>query len=276
MIHNIYSTLPSFKNLNDLKPGLNVLLAQKTVGATSKQTRNRAGKTSLIEVVHFLMGAKAEPDAIFRTPELEGETFGMSFDLLGAPTTVERCGSNKSKVTIRGTGTEHSKIAHSDWLASLGERMFGLGSLDAAGRNPPSFRSVFPYFVRRQSSGAFTTPEKHATQQQAGDMQSALMFLLGLDWQIARDWQAVRDREKTLKELKDAAGAGVLGNIIGKAADLRTQLTLQEARSKKLAAEIANFQVLPEYKELETESARLTVQLNDLANANTLDLHAIA
>jgi uncharacterized protein YydD (DUF2326 family) len=53
-------------------------------------------------------------------------------------------------------------------------------------------------------------------------------------------------------------------------------LTLQDARSKKLAAEIANFQVLPEYKELETESARLTVQLNDLANANTLDLHAIA
>ena len=38
--------------------------------------------------------------------------------------------------------------------------------------------------------------------QQTGDMQMALMFLLGLDWQIARDWQAVRDREKTLDELK--------------------------------------------------------------------------
>ena len=59
MIHHIFSTLPSFKNLGDLKPGLNVLLAQKTEGATTKQTRNRAGKTSFVELVHFLLGADA-------------------------------------------------------------------------------------------------------------------------------------------------------------------------------------------------------------------------
>ena len=70
MIHHLFSTLPSFKNLGDLKPGLNVLLAQKTEGATNKQTRNRAGKTSFTEVVHFLTGSDAGPDSIFRTPEL--------------------------------------------------------------------------------------------------------------------------------------------------------------------------------------------------------------
>src|SRR3989344_2263294 len=101
------------------------------------------------------------------------------------------------------------------------------------------------------------------------------MFLLGLDWQIARDWQAVRDREKTLEELKRAAGTGAFGSIIGKAADLRTQLTLQEARLKKLYAETESFQVLPEYRELEVESAKLTRQLNELANANTIDFAAI-
>ena len=111
--------------------------------------------------------------------------------------------------------------------------------------------------------------------QQTGDMQMALMFLLGLDWQIARDWQAIRDREKTLDELKKAAGTGAFGSIIGKAADLRTQLTLQEARLKKLYAEIESFQVLPEYRELEVESAKLTRQLNELANANTIDFAAI-
>lgn len=106
-------------------------------------------------------------------------------------------------------------------------------------------------------------------------MQMALMFLLGLDWQIARDWQAVRDREKTLEELKKAAGNGVFGSIIGKVADLRTELTIQEARLKKLHAEVETFQVLPEYRELEVESATLTRELNDLANANTIDFSAI-
>ena len=98
MIHHIFSTLPSFKNLGDLKPGLNVLLAQKTEGATTKQTRNRAGKTSFVELVHFLLGADAGPDAIFRSPELAEYTFGMDFDLKSERTMVERSGSSKAKI----------------------------------------------------------------------------------------------------------------------------------------------------------------------------------
>ena len=275
MIHNIFSTLPTFKKLSDLKPGLNVLLAQKTEGATSKQTRNRAGKTSFIEVVHFLTGSDAGTESIFRTPELAEYTFGMEFDLKDARTVVERSGGAKAKIYVTSPPATKIKFSATDWVSLLGERMFGLSSLEAAGSKPPSFRSLFAYFVRRQLSGAFTTPEKQAGMQQTGDMQMALMFLLGLDWQIARDWQAVRDREKTLDELKKAAGTGAFGSIIGKAADLRTQLTLQEARLKKLYAEIESFQVLPEYRELEVESAKLTHQLNELANANTIDFSAI-
>lgn len=275
MIHHLFSTLPTFKDLGDLKPGLNVLLAQKTEGASSKQTRNRAGKTSFIETVHFLTGSEAGPDSIFRTPELAEYTFGMDFDLKDVRTVVERSGSAKAKIYVTTPPTAKRKLSATDWVTFLGEEMFGLSSLEAAGSKPPSFRSLFAYFVRRQMSGAFTTPEKQATMQGTGDMQMALMFLLGLDWQIARDWQAVRDREKTLEELKKAAGTGAFGSIIGKAADLRTQLTLQEARLKKLYSEIETFQVLPEYRELEVESAKLTRQLNELANANTIDFAAI-
>ncbi len=275
MIHNIFSTLPTFKNLGDLTPGLNILLAQKTEGASSKQTRNRAGKSSFVELVHFLTGSEAGPDSIFRTPDLAEYTFGMDFDLGDARTVVERSGSAKAKIYVTTPPAAKVKYSATDWCAFLGESMFGLSSLEAAGSKPPSFRSLFAYFVRRQASSAFTTPEKQAGMQGTGDMQMALMFLLGLDWQIARDWQVVRDREKTLEELKKAAGTGAFGSIIGKAADLRTQLTLQEARLKKLYAENENFQVLPEYRELEVESAKLTRELNELANANTIDFSAI-
>jgi uncharacterized protein YydD (DUF2326 family) len=275
LIHNLFSTLPSFKNLGELKPGLNVLLAQKTEGSTSKQTRNRAGKTSFIEAIHFLTGSDAGPDSIFRTPELAKYTFGMDFDLKDARTVVERSGSAKAKINVTTPSSAKRTLSATDWCTFLGEEMFGLSSLEAAGSKPPSFRSLFAYFVRRQMSDAFTTPEKQAAKQGTGDMQMALMFLLGLDWQIARDWQAVRDREKTLNELKKAASTGAFGAFIGKAADLRTQLTLQEARLKKLYAETESFMVLPEYRELEVESAKLTRQLNELANANTIDFAAI-
>jgi len=275
LIHDIFSTLPTFKNLSNLKPGLNVLLAQKTEGASSRQTRNRAGKTSLIELVHFLTGAEAGPKSLLREPEVIEYTFGMDFDLGDARDVVERSGNTKAKIYVTAPPAARVRFSPTDWCAFLGEKMFGLSGLEAAGSKPPSFRSLFAYFVRRQASGAFTTPEKQAAMQGTGDMQMALMFLLGLDWQIARDWQVVRDREKTLEELKKAAGTGAFGSIIGKAADLRTQLTLQEARLKKLYTETETFQILPEYRELETESAALTRQLNDLANANTIDFAAI-
>lgn len=275
MIHRIFSTLPSFKSFEDLKPSLNVLLAQKAEGATSKQTRNRAGKSSFVELVHFLLGADAGPDSIFRTPELAEHTFGMEFDLKSKRMVVERSGNSKAKIFVTIPPATKVKYSATEWREFLGEQMFGLSSLEAAGSKPPSFRSLFAYFVRRQASSAFTTPEKQANMQGTGDMQMALMFLLGLDWQIARDWQTVRDREKTLEELKKAAGNGAFSFIIGKAADLRTELTIQEARLKKLNTEVESFNVLPEYRQLEVESANLTRQLNGLANENTIDFSAI-
>jgi uncharacterized protein YydD (DUF2326 family) len=275
LIHSISSTLPSFKNLSGLKPGLNVLLAEKSVGATAKQTRNRAGKTSLIEIVHFLTGSDAGPESIFRTQELARQTFTMDFDIKSTRAVVERSGGNKSKVHFTSPPASKMTISPSEWCTILGEGMFSLLSLEAAGAKPPSFRSLFAYFVRRQMSTAFVTPEKQALMQGTGDYQMALMFLLGLDWQIARDWQTVRDREKTLEELKKAAATGAFGSMIGNVADLRTQLTIEEARLRRLRAESSTFRILPQYSELENEGSALTHQLNELANSNTIDLSAI-
>ena len=53
MIRRIFSDLATFKELT-FRPGLNLILADKSLGATNRQTRNAAGKTSLIELIHFL------------------------------------------------------------------------------------------------------------------------------------------------------------------------------------------------------------------------------
>ena len=118
-----------------------------------------------------------------------------------------------SIIHVSGGSYLHGKtvLSNSEWLELLAKQMFQLGTPSAEDGRTPTFRSLFAYFVRRQLSGAFTTPEKQATMQQAGDYQVALLFMLGLDWKIASDWQVVRDREKTLTALKKAAGAGAFG-----------------------------------------------------------------
>jgi uncharacterized protein YydD (DUF2326 family) len=276
MIHSIFSTLPTFKAL-DFKPGLNVLLAQKEKGASNKQTRNRAGKTSLIELIHFLTGSKAKPSSLFRLEALSSETFGMEFELGGKRITVERRGKDFSKLIVTGIDVpgKKNRISNPDWIEILGNQIFGLDEVPGVDGRVPKFRSLFAYFARRQLSGAFSSPEKQAEKQQLGDSQLALMFLLGLDWQITSDWQKVRDREKILKELKKAAGAGAFGSIIGKTADLRTQLTVAEARLQELEKQIDSFKVLPKYRELETEADQITLAINTLANDNTIDMAVI-
>jgi uncharacterized protein YydD (DUF2326 family) len=270
MIHRVSSSLASFKTL-DFKPGLNVLIAQKEAGATDKQTRNRAGKTSLIEIIHFLTGAEAGPDSLLRVHALVNETFSMAFDLAREKVLIERSGRQKSRIRLNG----QNGLSNFDWVQLLGEKMFGLQEIEQVQGRLPKFRSLFAYFVRRQLGGAFTTPERQTADQQKGDYQVALLFLLGLDWKIASDWQVVRDREKTLTELKKAAGAGAFGSIIGKAADLRTELTVAEARLQRLRPQVASFRVLPQYRELETEADLITRKLNQLANANVIDAATI-
>ncbi len=268
MISRIYSSLPTFKTL-DFRPGLNVLIAEKSEGATSRQTRNRAGKSSLIEIIHFLTGAQVKEKSLFKSPALSDIIFGMDFELAGETVNIER--QNKSRAAYK---LNLKAISAVKWKDKLGENIFDLAFDSEEGRIP-TFRSIFAYFVRRVISGAFLTPEKQAALQGTGDYQMALMYLLGLDWTIARDWQMVRDREKTLEELKKAAKSGALGSIIGSVAELRTQLTVAENRLRELQEAVNSFRVHPKYKDLEKEADEITKNLGDLANENTVDLASI-
>jgi len=269
MIHRIYSSLPTFKNL-EFHAGLNVLLAEKSEGATSLQTRNRAGKTSLIEIEHFLTGAKIEKKSLFTAKALENITFGMDFDLSGGSVTIERQNLNRASFKL-----DNAPISAAKWKTKLGREMFGVREEWKNEGRTPTFRSLFAYFVRRVDGGAFLKPEKQSAIQGADDYQMALMYLFGLDWRIAADWQSVRDREKTLSELKKAASAGAFGSIIGSAAELRTQLTVAEDRLRRLKQETLVFRVHPQYRAMEKEADELTHKLGQLANANTIDLGAI-
>ena len=274
MIRRIDSSLPTFKKLL-LEPGLNVILTKKEADASDKQTRNRAGKSSIIEIINFVLGAQDEKSSIFRSEALEKESFSLQLEIAGNIFDVNRSGQSAKKInrTVINSNDSHT-LSNSEWTTFLGEEMFKLHQLLYTGRHKPTFRSLFSYFARRQLSDAFISPEKQAIKQQTSDYQIALLFLLGLDWQVASDWQKVRDEEKSLRELKKAAKGDTLGNIVGKVADLRTRLAVEEGRLRELKSQIAEFRVLPKYAELEQEADQLTRDIKKLANENIIDTAA--
>ena len=111
MIYRIYSNMPTFKEFQ-FHQGLNLILADKSPGATERQTRNGAGKSSLTELIHFLMGANLDKNSLFRAPALGQHSFGIDFDLGQTRTRVERSGDGSSKVIIRRANT-------GSWLIEL-------------------------------------------------------------------------------------------------------------------------------------------------------------
>ena len=75
MIQGVASDLPTFKSL-EFQRGLNILLADKSEGASDRQSRNGAGKSSFVELVHFLFGGNADKDSIFRSNALAPSVHG--------------------------------------------------------------------------------------------------------------------------------------------------------------------------------------------------------
>lgn len=281
MIRQITSDLPQFKSLA-LHEGLNVVLADKSPGASERQTRNGAGKSSLVELIHFVLGANADKQSIFRTANLGEATFRMTFDLGGSTVEVRRSGKKPARVLVQGDSTLwpirpiDGAISNENWKTVLGKLMFGLPAEDERAGPTPGFRSLLSYFARRQSAGGFGSPAKWGEVQQPGDQQVAVTYLLGLDWTIPAKWQAVRERERSLREVKKAAGEGAFGAVIGKAADLRAELTVSEERLRKLQQSVDSFQVHEQYHGLEKEASKLTARLSELADENTLDREYLA
>jgi len=218
----------------------------------------------------------------------------MDFELSRTRVVVERTGQNSSKVILKDIVGKTDNwpfvvvpdmlgeypLTNRDWRRILGKLIFELVDPDDdegdSKKYCPSFRSLYSYFVRKQSDNAFTTPFQNSSQQLTYDTQVSISYLLGLDWTIPQEWEYVRAREKTLKELKKAASEGALGDAIGTTAELRTELAVAERKHSALKDQVGNFNVLPEYRELEKEASALTRQLNQLANENTLDRELIS
>jgi uncharacterized protein YydD (DUF2326 family) len=292
MIISIESTLTTFKTVRFHK-GLNVLLADTQPGSTGRQTRNSAGKSSLVEIVHFLLGSDCDKDSLFRTKALIDHSFIGTFVLAGETIRVSRRGNDPSKILVapgkttppdgqrpassilqslptrvdKGTGIE--SISNVNWRLFLGHIMFKLPT-DPGGTlfehsYTPTFRALFSYFARRWASGAFLHPERQAEKQQRWDWQVNLSYLLGLDWQIPFEFQKVRVRERMLEELKKAAKGGALGDVVGTVAELRPQLTIAETEAAKLREQLGRFEVLDSYVESSRRAARAKTEMQTLA-----------
>jgi len=279
MIRAVRANKTTFRSVK-FGPGFNVVLADKTDKSSQKDSRNGAGKSLLVEIIHFCLGGSAGTS--LKKKELHDWRFTLDLRLGGKNVSVTRGLDRPNKVEVTGDipfvptdfllpiAGESFQMKSSEWSRSLGAVVFGLPSDEKPQPFTPRFRSLFPFFAR-SGRDAFSSAFRHHRQTKVGEQQISNSFLLGLGWDYARQWQLLREKSTLLKVYKRASEAGVAQLVSGSLGELEAERVRLEQSAKRTEDNLRAFKVHPEYDRIEEQASALTRQIHELANQNVTD-----
>jgi len=279
MIKRIFANQSTFKTV-EFSKGFNVILADRTKDSTIKDSRNGLGKSTLIEIVHFCLGADATKNKGLNVEELSGWEFTLELQIGKQVISVSRSVDNPKSVVIEADTSswpfspkvkkEQKILSIRDWNSLLGYLLFGLPIEDERDKFQPSYRSVISYFIRR-GKDAFSTPFEHHRKTHEWDKQVNNAFLLGLAWEDAAVLQVLKERKKGLENIRNAAKAGVIQGFSGSVGDLEARRVRLKAQADQDASNLQSFKVHPQYEQIEADANILTEVIHESINANVLD-----
>ncbi|MFF8391888.1 DUF2326 domain-containing protein, partial [Cellulosimicrobium funkei] len=280
MLRRLSADDARFKTV-DFSPGLNLLVADTTSSSAETDSRNSAGKSSVIELIHFLLGAKSS-GSLATNRALRHITFSLAMDWPGQddPLEVRRRGDSPKVVSLSRnvsgvptdtlfTDDQDVELSVEQWNRVIERDLFGL-----EGDHPGvSGRTLLSFLIRRVSAHGFNEPTRTFSRQAAVEASSNLAYLLGLDWQLVNGYRELNARKATRDQLRKAVNDPVWGRIVGSTADLRGQITLAEAQVERLRAQVAAFQVVPEYERLKERADQVSRRIKQLAQDDVIDQH---
>ena len=276
MIHSIDSNHEKFQKIK-FHDGFNVVLAERTEKASQKDSRNGLGKSTMINIIHFCLGA--DPKDALNDPKLENSMFTIEIDLDGKTYQVSRSPGNKTQIFIDGdysdwpikpkidvdTGKRFMK--KDSWRSLLGKFMFNLPI--GLPTFHPSFGSMISYFIRKHEG--FLDPFKQSSSQRTWDVQTNNAYLLDLGWKFATDLQILRERKNDLDAFKREINTGKFAGFMGNAGKLKAERIRLEIQAQKQKEELDKFQVNYQYEQIEKEANNITETIHNNTNQNVMD-----
>jgi uncharacterized protein YydD (DUF2326 family) len=257
MLYELTSDLPGFKTAT-FRPGLNVVLAERTKKATRQDSRNAVGKTSLVRTIDFLLGSDVRGKHVLRREDLVQATYSLALDLAGKREVARRTPAKPGAVFL-----EDGYTRVQDWRSELGSALFGLrGTSDE-----PSYRSLISFYVRDVTNGAFSVPTETHRKQAVIDSEPALAWLFGLDLQLVTQVKEVVATDRSLSELRKAARDPIVGLAIGRAQDLDASIRTLRIEQARIATVLSDFKVVDRYAEHRSAADRLSREIRRFNDA---------
>lgn len=269
--------------------GFNIVLAERTKESTKKDTRNGLGKTTLLNIIHFCLGAKTKRNEGLLVKELKGWIFHLDLLIRDERITVSRSVDEVNSVVVDadanwldqvielnlnrktkqaklkfGDETRQERLKVEEWKALLGWGLYDLPNQENS-KFCPTFRSLISYDIRRNQ---FNDPFERYPRQPTWNIQVNNVYLLNLNWEHAQKRQFLKDRTRDVKAIEKAIkdGNNLLANILGTVGELENERDRLQRLVEKTDADLRQFRVHPQYERIESEANNLTRQIHDLSN----------
>lgn len=278
MIKKIWSTLSSFREI-EFKPGMNIVLADRTDDSDETGSTNGLGKTTLLRIIRFCLGSDLKSNKVLTHPKLNDISFGLSFIYAEELIEVIRNTTKPDEVWVTtkfiegtdfsaiSTSGNNSKIKLSDFKEVLSLRFIGVATEN---NHAPSFNEVLLYFVR-VSKAAFSSPETAFQGQPAASKRRCTSYLLNLNWSSQQTLEAqigsrkkIDETIKTLQGAETAAGQKTIGELESERVALKGEI--DEEKEK-----IENFNIRDDYQDLQERLKSTDEDLHRLININHSD-----
>ncbi len=101
MINAVFANKVSFKAV-EFTSGFNVILADRTETSTARDSRNGLGKSTLIEIIHFCLGARTRKGTGLTASALREWSFSLNLTLADREVIATRRVDEPSRVVIQG------------------------------------------------------------------------------------------------------------------------------------------------------------------------------
>lgn len=263
----VYSNKSSFNTVEFKLNSPNFILAkQKHPGSSeSGKTYNGVGKSLLIRIIHFCLGASAKNYSNFCN-KLPGWIFYLDFKIGVKNYTVSRSTDESNKIIF-----EKELISMDKFKKKMGNICFSIPD-DATFL---SFRSIIPFFIRPNKASYVDCmkPGKTGSEYQTLLYNS---FLIGLDIKLAEKKYNLRKEQERVKKLKkNFEEDSLLKDFFTGDKDVNLTLIDLEEKIKKIEDNLNKFQVAEDYHDIQKNADEIEKKLFDINNEIVLISNSI-
>lgn len=247
--------------------GVSIIRAIKK-NEDKKSTYNSTGKSLLIFLIHFCLGASENNELKEKLPEWE---FYLDIKIEGTDYTITRNTWNQKIIRLNETEyniTEFTKFLQSKVFFNIPEKFKYL-----------SFRSLITRFIRPQKS---SYDSYNCFQKDEKEYQEILnnSFLLGLDIEkIDRKRELKEDIENIRTNRSNIEKDPIMKEFFTAESDSKRidiDILQLERQTKSLAINISSFKVAEDYDSIKKEADEISTQLAHLKNKRTLITSSIS